>query len=190
MIVGDSQVLVNSLLGEAALKEPALLEQMSVAQRGLQKWVAIFRASTFDAEPFAKQVPRSDNSAADTAANKALDKGTFLDIDVSEATRFLHTVAANEQHCMGILCSFDGAARGNPGPGASGICVWWGSWQDGAFYSNGLILQSGCKLGSCTNNYAEAHGIKLLMKTVLRLHYWLAEQLAKLTQHSGIKIQI
>eukprot|EP00973_Karenia_brevis_P010451 1419347-Karenia_brevis.AAC.1 len=56
----------------------------------------------------------------------------------------------------GLLASFDGASRGNPGQAATGVCLWWGRWRQGAFESAGLLAQSSKRLGVATNNRAEA----------------------------------
>ena len=91
----------------------------------------------------AQQVTRSDNSAADAAANKALDVGTFLDVRVEETVRFLPELCEHIGNIsdVGILFSFDGVARGNPGPAASGVCAWRGYWRNNMFEAKGLLLE-------------------------------------------------
>ena len=67
-----------------------------------------------------------------------------------------------DANSIDLLFSFDGAARGNPGPPSSGVCAWWGYFCSGAFESKGLLIQRGTCLGIATNNISEA--------TVLLLH--------------------
>ena len=136
-------------------------------------------------EELAKHVPRSDNSAADAAANHALDNDTrFLDVRVDEATAFALDLSAPHHEGIGLLFSFDGAARGNPGPSASGVCAWWGYSQSGKFLSKGCLLQRGYILGIGTNNSSEAHGLALALKSCLHYFLWLIEQLSMLAQHT------
>ena len=52
-----------------------------------------------------KLVPRADNCAADAAANWALDHETIADEDVLEKL-------SSEGPLLGLVFSFDGAARG------------------------------------------------------------------------------
>jgi len=128
----------------------------------------------------AVQVPRCENSAADAAANWALDKGSFLEVRLPEVCSFIHHLACTSED-MGITFSFDGASRGNPGPSASGVCAWWGHWNALGFQSGGLLLQRGIKLGIGTNNSAEAHGQATTFKTALHLLFWSVDQLMQLT---------
>ncbi len=75
-----------------------------------------------------------------------------------------------------------GAARGNPGPAASGVCAWWGHFMCGGFQSKGILIRKGSRLGTGTNNIAESHGIASASKTALHYFYWVTEQLAMLAQ--------
>ena len=186
MVVGDSQLLIDGLLGHACIRDAGLTKNVAVAHIALQKLTAHFHVQPFMGHQLARQVPRSDNSAADAAANKALDVGSFLDVHVEETVRFLcelseHTCNFND---VGILFSFDGAARGNPGPAASGVCAWWGYWRNNMFEAKGLLLERGFWLGSATNNAAESHGLATSMKAALRWHYWVIEQCTDLARHS------
>ena len=77
-----------------------------------------------------QQTPRKDNSAADEAANAALDGGNFVDNHLDESValiRYLNNHGCSEE--VGILISFDGASRGNPGSASLGVCGWWGTWS-------------------------------------------------------------
>ena len=75
------------------------------------------------------------------------------------------TVDAN----IGILVSFDGASRHNPGAASYGVCAWWGLWDAAGFQSKGLMLCSGKKLGHATNNVAEARGMAAAVKEITHL---------------------
>ena len=130
-------------------------------------------------------MPRAGNSAADAAANRALDVGTFLDVRVDEAVKFMRRLSeVPDATDIGLLFAFDGAARGNPGPAASGVCAWWGFWRNQVFESQGLLLQRGFRLGTGTNNAAESHGLATSMKAALRWHYWVIEQTTDLARPS------
>ena len=88
---------------------------------------------------------------------------------------------------IGVLFSFDGASRGNPGRSSYGVCAWWGYFHttcSGSFESKGLLLQKGACLGTSTNNIAEAHGMAAALKLCVRYYGWVMEQLAKLAQHT------
>ena len=69
----------------------------------------------------AQQVPRSDNSAADAAANRALDSGTFMELRTQELEAFVYHLGTQPVSHVGFVFSFDGASRGNPGSSASGV---------------------------------------------------------------------
>ena len=129
-------------------------------------------------------VPRADNSAADAVANWSLDNNSFLDIRIPELQVFLEHLGTGELADVGMLFSFDGASRGNPGPSASGVCAWWGVWLHSEFIPRGLLMQKGANLGAGTNNTAESHGLVTAFKTAVRYHYWVIEQLAELARHS------
>ena len=119
----------------------------------------------------------SDNSAADAAANWALDHGSFMNVWATEIQAFIHQLVNSSHSEIGLVFSFDGASRGNPGPSASGVCAWWGTWHLGAFHARGTVLQKGSKLGFGTNYSAKASGLATMMKTSLRLQYWVIQQL-------------
>ena len=136
------------------------------------------------AEELAQHVPRNDNSAADAAANWALDNGSFFEVRASEVVTFIHELAVCKLHNIGLLFSFDGAARGNPGPSSSGVCAWWGCFSNGQFQAKGLLIQRGTRLGTSTNNTSEAHGLASAVKTCLRYFCWVSEQLVQLAQQS------
>ena len=46
---------------------------------------------------------------------------------VNMLSALLQTCDDNVQ--IGMMFSFDGAARGNPGPSSLGHCAWWGTWE-------------------------------------------------------------
>ena len=116
----------------------------------------------------AKQVPRADNSAADAAANHTLDHGTFMEVMLAETVCFLSALQEADPQSIGILFSFDGAGRGNPGKASYGVCGWWGHFESGIFEPSGLLVNRGCRLGTNTNNVAEAHGLASAVKVCLQ----------------------
>ena len=132
---------------------------------------------------FLIQFARSDNSAADAAANWALDNGSFFDIRLEEVVKFLHCLSQSNAQGLGFLFSFDGAARGNPGAASYGVCGWWSCFKQDMFMPEGLMIQKGSRLGTGTNNCAEAMGIASAVKTSLRLVFWVVEQLSQLALH-------
>ena len=96
-----------------------------------------------------------------------------------EAASFAKCLATAACDNVGLLFSFDGAARGNPGPASTGVCAWWGFFHNGEFLSEGLVLQKGVSLGSSTNNYAEATAMTAAVKTAVRYYFWMIGQLAQ-----------
>ena len=86
-------------------------------------------------------------------------------------------------YSFGLLFAFDGAARDNPGPAASGVCAWWGHFCNGEFNSRGLLVQRGARLGTGTNNIAEAHALASAIKICLQFYYGLVERTISLTRH-------
>eukprot|EP00973_Karenia_brevis_P027062 3735364-Karenia_brevis.AAC.1 len=58
----------------------------------------------------AQYVPRADNSAADAAANQALDTNSFLDVWTDEMQRLLYAQSGHPELAWGLLFSFDGAS--------------------------------------------------------------------------------
>ena len=161
-----------------------LYRQVRLAQVALGKLVQCFSVGQPNGSDLAQQVFRNDNSAADAAANWALDHGSFMDVRVQEVQRLVHHLAHCGLHTPGLMFSFDGASRGNPGPSSSGICAWWGYWAEGAFISHGLLLQRGTRLGIGSSNSAEAHGMASALKTALRYLFWVTGHLSELAQHS------
>ena len=65
--------------------------------------------------------PRKHNSSADAAANRALDCGTYEEVYAQEVIRFSEEAVEDPE--VGLLFSFDGASRGNPGIAAHGNFV-------------------------------------------------------------------
>ena len=103
-----------------------------------------------------------------------------MQVLVKEVVAFLNELSQPELRSIGLLFSFDGAARGNPGPSSSGVCAWWGYFDRGAFHSKGLLVQRGTRLGTSTNNTSEAHGLASALKSCLRYFYWVVEQITEL----------
>ena len=182
--VGDSEILTNCLLGRATTKDEVIFRQVQLAHTALRTLVQCFSIVPLDGAELAQQVPRSNNSAADAAANWALDHKSFMDVRVHEVQLFFNHCASQDVKNCGMLFSFDGASRGNPGLSSSGVCAWWGLWAHGTFQSRGLLLQRGTNLGNGSNNSAEAHGLASCFKTALRFLFWVTGHLAQLAQHS------
>ena len=115
------------------------------------------------------QVPRGDNSVADQCANQALDTGDFRETADDEMLSLLDAMSTQISGVeYGLLVSFDGASRGNPGAAAAGVGIWWGQWHPQEFREQGCLLRLGRRLGDGTNNYAEAKGMALGIKAVLQ----------------------
>ena len=182
--IGDSKVIIDCLIGKASTSTPDMRRSVLLAHTALQTLVQCFHIKAPGVEDFGQQVPRSDNSAADAAANWALDHGTFMHVYVQEVEAFLKELSQCDANSIGLLFSFDGAARGNPGPSSSGVCAWWGCFCSGAFVSKGLLIQRGTCLGIATNNISEAHGLASALKSCLRYFYWVIEQITELDQCS------
>ena len=126
----------------------------------------------------AEQVPRKDNSAADAAANWALDHNSFMEVSTTQTAAFIAELSLTADDNLGLLFSFDGAARGNPGPASSGVCAWWGLFDKDGFHARGPLIQKGCRLGTGTNNLAEAPGQATALKMCLHYHFWMIEQIS------------
>ena len=183
LFVGDLDILINALLGHAALKKPELRRPLKLAHAGLQTLVQSYGIRSPSGCDLAKQVPRADNSAADAAANRALDHGTFMEFMFAETVCFLTALQESGPQSIGILFSFDGAARGNPGKASYGVCGWWGHFKGGIFEPSGLLVQRGRRLGTNTNNVAEAHGLASAVKVCLQYYGWVIQQSSDLAQH-------
>ena len=64
----------------------------------------------------AMQVPRADISAADEAANRVRDYGSFKKKNADDLGCLVRRCVAHPRDSnIGFLISFDGANRGNPG---------------------------------------------------------------------------
>jgi len=183
-IVGDSKFLIDCVLGHARASDPHICRAIRLAHAALENLISSFKAQPPPGQEIACHVPRGDNAAADAVANWSLDNDSFMDLRVSELQSFLYLLATEDALGAGCLFSFDGASRGNPGPSASGVCLWWGTWHQGEFHPHGLLLQKGARLGTGTNNTAESHGLVTAFKTAVRLYCWVAEQLSELARHS------
>ena len=166
----DSQVLIDCLLGDASTDMPDLKRPVKLAHVGLQTLIESFRVKPPRGQQMARQVPRSDNSAADAAANAALDQGPFMEVMLNETATFITELSRPGTDNIGLLFSFDGAARGNPGKSSYGVCAWWGHFNHDGFDPKGLLLWKGARLGTSTNNIAEAHGMASSLKICVRFY--------------------
>ena len=108
----------------------------------------------------------------------------FLEVRLDVAAAFITELSCNSSKRIGMLFSFDGASRGNPGPSSYGVCAWWGYFRSGAFESMGLLLNKGARTGTSTNNISEAHGLASMVKVCLRYHCLVIEQLSQLARHT------
>jgi len=183
-VVGDSKFLIDCVLGHARAADPHICRAIRLAHAALENLMVSFKAQPPHGQELACHVPRSDNAAADAVANWSLDNDSFMDLRIAELQSLLQLLADADSSNAGCLFSFDGASRGNPGPSASGVCLWWGTWHLGEFHPHGLLLQKGTRLGTGTNNTAESHGLVTAFKTAVRLYCWVVEQLAELARHS------
>ena len=123
------------------------------------------------------------NSAADAAANWASDHGSFVDVRLEEVVKFLACLSQSSVEGCGVLFAFDRAALGNPGASSYGVCGWWGRYDNGTFLSEGPLMQRGRRLGTGTNNCAEALGMASAIKTTLKMVFWMVEELSRLALH-------
>ena len=100
----------------------------------------------------------------------------YIEYSSPESTKeFCTTLINDEEEAMGVLFSFDGASRGNPGQASHGNCAWWGSWRQGAFKEAGVLFRKGVNLGVQTNNVAEVRGLAFAAKAALHWHFWMLE---------------
>ena len=180
---GIRKSLLTDCWGTFFPGQSAQTTTLKVAHTGLQTLVESFNIQPPPFADFAKQVPRSDNTAADAAANWALDNKSFVDVRLEEVVKFLQCLSQSNAEGWGMLLSFDGAARGNPGAAAYGICGWWGRYEKDMFKPEGLLLQRAHRLGIGTNNCAEALGMASAIKTTLRFVFWVIQQLSHLALH-------
>eukprot|EP00973_Karenia_brevis_P001549 210307-Karenia_brevis.AAC.1 len=106
--------VIKALMGSVSLRHAGLLTMLQRAHATLQEVVNCFHVSPPLARQLAQHVLRADNSAADSAANSALDDGNFAQIDPLEHDHFLSRLAAEPDGRFlsdhGILISFDGAS--------------------------------------------------------------------------------
>ena len=156
---------------------------LTLAHTALRTLVQTFQVEAPSLQEIAQQIPRADNSASDAAANLALDSGSFVQVDANEVATWVHALVQDVLHPTCLLVSFDGAARGNPGPGASGVSAWWGSYDSNGFHAKGMLWQRGVRLGTNTNNVAEAHGLATCLKMMVHFFYWVIENLSQLAAH-------
>jgi len=128
-------------------------------------------------------VPRADNSAADAAANWAMDNHSFAEVRLQEVINFIDCLSGSGAQGLALMFSFDGAARGNPGAASYGLRAWWGRYHDGMFSAEGPLIQKGHCLGTSTNNVAEALGLAAAVISSLRFLFWVTEQLSRPALH-------
>ena len=90
--------------------------------------------------------------------------------------RFLKALAHGSEAEYGMIWSFDGASRGNPGPASYGVCAWWGTWGPDGFHPEGSIFERGTQIGTTGNNIAEGGGLAAACKAAVRYLTWFLEQ--------------
>ena len=180
-IVGDSEFLVNCCLGEACTNKSNLKKLLNIAQEALKQLAQGFSVKPFLHKQLVIHTPRGDNSAADAAANRALDEGDFWNVYPEEVHSFCQYLHQHRQdQNIGLLFSFDGASRGNPGAASPGNCGWWGEWSSNQFCQKGLLYEKGCTIGRRSNNVAEVRGLAFSAKSALHFLFWLCETCAEL----------
>jgi len=138
--VGDSQVIVDAGMGRANLIDKSLQEQVGAAQESIRQLLQKLEIRPPQGQELVVQTPRSDNTAADAAANRALDEGSFTDWNLHSCLRFVAALANDEHREYGMLWSFDGASRGNPGAASYGVTAWWGTWSLDGFQAKDAIF--------------------------------------------------
>ena len=186
-IVGDSRILVDCLLGRAVPAQQ-WLKALRMAHSGLQTLTSSFGVSPPTGRAMCQQVPRADNSAADQAANRALDHGNFREICSHALVGWIGKLTGDAPEACGLLFSFEGASRGNPGAAALGVCAWWGIWTREGFTEQGQLLRLGRQIGRDTNNVAETFGLARAIKEALHCLLHLAEFLAQ--QQAGFRLEL
>lgn len=170
-----SEFLIKCCLGAASTGDASLKKSLAVAQESLRQLVGKFFAKPFPRRDLILHTPRKDNGAADAAANHGLDQGNFEEVHRAEVLRFSHSLVASDGEHLGLVFSFDGASRGNPGDASHANCAWWGVWEKDGFLEKGLLFSTGRRLGIQTNNFAEARGMAFAANAALHLRFWLIE---------------
>ena len=112
-------------------------------------------------------------------ANEALDHGSFRMASSQVVLQYLQCTSVTGDEEVGLLVSFDGACRDNPGDASLGVCAWWGKWCSGSFQEEGCFLRRGVRLGIGTNNTAEAEAMAVAIREALRWHFEVTEALAE-----------
>ena len=181
-IVGDSKFLVDCCLGRACTQDPKILRLLSIAQEALRQMTTSFSVKCFTKRELLIHTPRKDNAAADAAANKALDEGDFAEIWEAALDSFCEHALQSPDAELGLLFSFDGASRGNPGKASHGNCCWWGEWINGAFVTRASLFCIGRRTGRNTNNIAEAQGLAFAAKAALHFNFWFHETCTKVVE--------
>ena len=124
--------------------------------------------------------PQGDNAAADSLSNRALDHGDFRICYLDEVPNFCKCLLEDRDGVVGLVFSFDGASRNNPGMASHGNSAWWGVFGPHGFTQKGLLFEGGCQLGARTNNFAEARGLAFAVKASLHFHFWFLDLCARL----------
>ena len=185
VIVGDSKFLVDCCLGRALAKGSSIVKLLDVAQEALKVLLQRFSVKTYGSRELLAHTPRKDNSAADAAANRALDGGSFEDFSSEEVQNFISALVQDGQGRTGLMFSFDGASRGNPGKASHGNCAWWGVWINDSFHSRGQLFSKGSTIGIQTNNVAEARGLTTAAKAALHFFFWILESCSRAAVRNG-----
>ena len=176
--IGNSKIVIDCFLGRASAS-PSLRHPLQVAHLGLSELTCKVAVRAPFGKEIAQQTPRSDNAAADSCANRSLDRSNFWEFHSSAIRQMIQGIeAASLGLEVGLLVAFDGASRGNPVPASLGVSVWWRSWSAEGFMEGGLLLQVGRRIGKASNNIAEANALaratKELLHLVLNLAWYLS----------------
>ena len=151
-------------MGRADVSDSRIRKQVEAAQQHLHKLLSNFDLKLPWGKDLVAHTPRADNSAADAAANRALDNRTFSTWDLQECLNFLDALARRPRTDYALLWSFDGASRGNPGQASFGVSAWWGTLDAKGFHQGGHVFSQGVAIGKAGNNLAEAVGLSAACK--------------------------
>ena len=114
------------------------------------------------------------------------ERETFLnasECNFSASINFLKAILdPSMRTSVGVLFSFDGASRGNPGKSALGQCAWWGIWSSTEFHPKEMLMQHGINIGLGTNNLAESWALAYTVQQALSWFFGICNELAAYTR--------
>eukprot|EP00973_Karenia_brevis_P089733 12399200-Karenia_brevis.AAC.1 len=158
-VVGDSDLVINQVMGRFAVSED--LRESCHACIALVTNLFETGVGAPAGDSLLQQIPREDNSTADALANQALDTGAAHWMNLMAWRDFVEKLAGAPDASFGLCVQFDGAARGNPcGPASWGMAVWYGTWSVSDFTAHDLLETHAEPIGVSSNNVAEYAGYK------------------------------